>query len=108
MSTAGSEWTYAGKIDVISLNDSMKPVTTALATIQTQGQTTQTSVTALQASIQQLQTTNTQLSGKIDALTKQITDTQTNTTNAFYIGVAGLFAALAVGIIVLMRQRSDD
>jgi ABC-type transport system substrate-binding protein len=108
MAAAGNEWTYAGKIDVISLNDSMKPVTTALTNIQTQGQTTQTSVTALQASIQQLQTTNTQLSGKIDALTKQLTDSQTNTTNAFYIGVAGLFAALAVGIIVLMRQRNDD
>jgi cell division protein FtsB len=110
----GKEWAKVSKIDVINIIDSFKPVTDNITNLKQQDQTIQTN-------LEQLKASNTQLSTNIENLTKQfidtqnklvdtqtkLADTQINVTNAFYIGVAGLFSALAVGIIVLMRQRSD-
>jgi hypothetical protein len=115
MKDAGEEWTKVRKIDVITITESFKPVTDNIENLKQQDKT-------IQSALEQLKTSNTQLSTNIENLTKQLNDTQNklietqikladtqiNTTNAFYMGVAGLFAALAIGIVILMRSRSEE
>jgi ABC-type transport system substrate-binding protein len=122
MGGAGSEWTAAGKLDVITLNDAFKPVTTALADVQNKAQATQTAATAIQADVTALKTSvaalqtsltavqqsNTQLSTKIDNLTSQLTAANASATNAMYVGAGGILVALGVGVWVMMKKKEDE
>jgi len=115
MKGVGEEWTNIGKIDVITITESFKPVTDNIISLKQKDQT-------LETSIEELETENTQLSTKLENLSKQLleiqnklvdtqtklADTQINATNSFYMGVAGLFAALAIGIIMLLRSRREE
>ena len=98
MKTAGEEWTYLGKLGVVSVSDAFKPMTTTLSTIQQQGQTTQQSLLQVQQGNQQLQQ-------KIDTLTTQLNNAQASSTNNMYLAGAALIIALIAIAFTYMRKK---
>ena len=96
--TAGEEWTYLGKLGVVSVSDAFKPITTTLSTIQQQGQTTQQSLLQVQQGNQQLQQ-------KIDTLTTQLNNAQASSTNNMYLAGAAIIIALIAIALTYMRKK---
>ena len=98
---AGEEWMYTGKIDVLSISAAFGPISTGIVTLQQKSNVTQ-------ASIAQLQASNTQLSNQITELSNQLKASQSNATNAMFLGGGALIIALIVGVLVLMRTRREE
>jgi len=96
--SAGHEWRYVGKLDVVSMNTAFKPLTTTLANVEKQGLTTQQSV-------QQLQSSNLQLQQTINTLSGQVSGLQSSLTNANYIAIGAIIVALIAIVLTFLRTK---